>query len=98
MKFKTVLDKTLELTKERKNYFLTKHPELKPYFAKIKSVLLEPNEIRRSKRNRKVLLFYKYFGTILKGKYIVVVAKLNKRNFILTGYVTDKIKIGEKYP
>ncbi len=33
----------------------------------------------------------------MEGKYISVVFKINTRNFILTVYITDKIKAGEKY-
>jgi len=97
MKFKTVIGKTVELTAERKNYILAKHPELKPHFNKIRNVLIKPDEIRRSKRNQQVLLFYKYFAKILGGKYIVVVTKFDTRNFVITAHITDKIKIGKKY-
>lgn len=97
MTFKTILNKTVELTEERKSYFLIKHPELKPHFIKIKIVLTKPDEIRISKRDKQALLFHKHFANILNGKYIVVVTKFNSRNFIITAHITDKIKIGEKY-
>jgi len=96
-KYKTAIGKIVELTEERKNYFLTKHPELKPHFPKIKTVLSKPAEIRLSKRDGRVLLFYKFFDKILGGKYIVVVVKINSRNFIITVHITDKIKAGRKY-
>ena len=34
--------------------------------------------------------------TVISGKYITIVAKFNKTNFILTSYITDKIKTGNK--
>lgn len=97
MLYKTILGKTAQLTEERKGHILAKHPELKPYFVKIKSVLLKPEEIRKSKRDRQVLLFYRHFAKILGGKYIVVLARFNERNFILTSYITDKIMAGDHY-
>lgn len=96
-RYKSKLGREIELTTERKNYILIRHPELKKHFGKIRKVLASPDEIRISKRDRQVLLFYKYFARILGGKYIVVVAKFNLRNFIITAHVTDKVKIGEKY-
>ena len=97
MKFKTILGKTLELTSERKKHIFLYHPDLKPYFGLVKDVLLEPGEIRISKSDPKVLLFYKYFDTILDGKYIMVGVKINGRWFILTSYLTNNILSGENY-
>ena len=97
MKYKTILGKAVELTQERKKYFLDKHPELKPHFSKIKIVLEKPDEIRVSKQDDLVLLFYRHFDKILSGKYVVVVIKINARNFIVTAHITDKIKAGKKY-
>jgi len=97
MKFKTSLGKSAELTLERKKHIFLFHPDLKLYFERLKDVLLEPNGVRISKSDPKVLLFYKYFDTILNGKYIMVGIKTNGRWFILTSYLTDKILSGEKY-
>lgn len=97
MKFKTGLGKTVELTAERKKHIFLFHPDLKPYFESIKVVLSEPNDIRISKSDPKALLFYKYFDTILDGKYIMVGVKTNGRWYILTSYLTNKILSGEKY-
>jgi len=97
VKYKSVIGKTIELTNERKNYFLVRHAGLRYHFSKVKSVLTEPDEIRYSKRDNKVLLFYKFFDKILSGKYIAVVVRVNRRSFIITAYITDKVKIGKKY-
>ena len=64
MKFKTSLGKTVELTSERKKHIFLFHPDLKPHFALVEDVLLESGEVRISKSDPKVLLFYKYFDTI----------------------------------
>lgn len=97
MKFKSSLGKTVELSAERKEHIFLFHPDLKPYFKSIKEVVLEPNDIRISKSDPKVLLFYKFFDNILDGKYIMVGIKTNGRWFILTSYLTNKILSGEKY-
>jgi len=97
MKYKTSIGKIVELTAERKGHIVDKHPELRPYFSKIKKVLLEPTEIRISKLDKHVLLIYGHFDNILGGKYLVTVVKINNRNFIITAHITDKIKAGEKY-
>ncbi len=97
MKYKTTLGKTIELTIERKKHILLYHPDLKPYFPKIKEVLLTPSDLRISKSDPEVLLFYKYFDKIMEGKYILVAVKLGERSFILTSYLTNRMLSGEKY-
>lgn len=97
MKFKTAIGKAVALTEERKLHIIQKHPELADHFDKLKQVLLKPDEIRISKTDQKVLLFYKYFAKIKSGIYITVIAKFNLRNFILTAHTTDVIKMGDKY-
>lgn len=95
-KFQSILG-VVELTNERKSHILTAHPELKNYFEKFIDVLKNPDEIRISKIDKKVLLFYKYFATIQGGKYLSITVKIDKRNFVLTAYITDKIRAGVKY-
>lgn len=97
MLYKSILGKDFELTIERKKHILNFHPDLKPYFSKLKQVFLKPDEIRISKSDRLVLLFYKYFAKIKAGKYIVGVVKTNGRAFILTAYFSNRILSGEIY-
>ncbi len=87
----------VELTSERRKHIISKHPEVKSHIKRISQVLASPNDIRISKIDEKALLFYKYFATIKGGKYINVTVKINQRNFILTAYITDRIRAGEKY-
>ena len=96
MRFKSKIGKIIELTQERKDHILEFHPDLKVHFSKIPKVLEDPDQIRKSKHDPKVLLFYKYFANIKGGKYLAVVVKINKRNFILTSYLTDKTITGKK--
>jgi len=88
----------IELTSERKHHILIFHPELKTHLEKITMVLSEPDEIRYSRLDENVLLFYKFFDKVKDGKYISVTVKTGKkRNFILTAYITDIIRAGEEY-
>lgn len=69
-----------------------KHPEIHGKENEVKVCLKEPVEIRKSSEDQNVLLFYKE-----DGKYFlcVVVRHLNGEGFIITAYITDKIKEGE---
>ncbi len=97
MKYKTILGKIVELTKERIKHISETHPDVIEHLPKIKTALLKPDQIRTDNLDSKVLLFYKYFSKIGDGKYLVVVIKTNKRNFILTFFSTYRMKTGEKY-
>ena len=69
-----------------------KHPTVKGKEAEVKQVLVSPDEIRISKKDKSVLLFYKRIG---KYYLCVVVKFFKKRGFIVTAYWTEKIKEGE---
>ena len=69
-----------------------KHPTLKGKEDAVKQVLCDPDEIRVSKKDSAVLLFYR---RIEKRYLCVVVRFLKKRGFIITAYWTEKIKEGE---
>ena len=97
MKYKSILGKDFELTTERKEHILIFHPDLKPYFSRLKDVFTKPEEIRTSKSDSQVLLFYKYFAKIKGGKYIIGVVKINSRSFVLTAYFSNHKLSGEKY-
>src|SRR3989339_53938 len=69
-----------------------KHPTLKSQEKSVKLTISDPDEIRLSKRDHMVFLFYRK----IKKRYLCVVVKqLNERGFIVTAYWTDKIKEGE---
>lgn len=95
--YKSILGKEFVLTSERKDHIVNFHPDLKPYFSKLKQVFLEPGEIRMSQSDPAVLLFYRYFAKIKEGKYIVGVVKTSGRSFVLTAYFSNRILSGEIY-
>src|SRR3989344_284102 len=91
----SVLNKNIRVTKDYWNKIIkTKHKIMENKENLVKETLRKPDELRISKKDSAVFLYYKK----LNGKYCCVVAKhLNGEGFIITTYITDKIKIGEKY-
>lgn len=69
-----------------------KHPTVKGRELEVKQALYEPDEIRVSRKDKMVLLFYKMFD---KRYLCVVVRFFKKKGFIITAYWTKKIKEGE---
>jgi len=69
-----------------------KHPTVKGKEAEVKQALHDPDEIRISKKDKSVWLFYRKFAQ----RYLCVVVRFfKKRSFIITAYWTKKIKEGE---
>ena len=69
-----------------------KHPTLAGQEHLVIQTLIEPDQIRVSKIDPVVHLFYRK----VEGRYVCVVTKRvePKSGFIMTAYVTDKIKEG----
>ncbi len=71
-----------------------KHPVMQGREDDVKSALQNPSEIRRSKKDAQVYLFYKPERL---GRWICAVTKrLNGDGFLITTYPTDAIKEGER--
>lgn len=72
-----------------------KHPDLADRLLDVQAALREPDEIRRSRRDPAILLFYRSDG--LRQRWVVAVAKhAGDRGFLITAYRTDAIKEGER--
>jgi hypothetical protein len=70
----------------------TKHPIMRDREEPVKQTLTSPESVRRSKKDQAIYLYYR--GT--EGRFCCVVAKhLNGEGFVVTTYLTDKIKAGE---
>jgi len=85
----------VELTDRRWHHIIKEHPEVKPYRKRIQEVLSTPDYVKKSRRDKEVLLYYKFYDDIFTGKYMLVVAKKGLSSLILTCYITDVIKKGE---
>jgi hypothetical protein len=71
-----------------------KHPVMAGHEMEVKDVLETPEEVRRSRSDHDVFLFYR--GRF-PGRWVCAVSKkTGKEGFLITAYPTDAIKEGEK--
>lgn len=94
-KVKTPLGVTIRTTKEYWQLIVTiKHPSIAKYESRVKEALKDPDEIRRSTKDLRVHLYYKSIG---KVGVCVVTDNVDKKNgYVITAYLTDRIKEGEQ--
>jgi len=88
--------RAVRLTDERLAHIL-EHPELSGMADEIGRVLREPAEVRVSRSDESVQLFYNFYAlTKVGGKWLCVVVKATADDsFVITEYLTDKLKAGE---
>ena len=86
----------VRLTDERRTHIL-QHPEMKDLEEAIIMTLEMPQEVRISRSDNSVRLFYRYYdNTVVGSKWLCVVVKYSDLDaFIITAYLTDKLKSGE---
>jgi len=88
----TPLNIKIHTTREYWQKVLTKHPELEGKLDDVQKTLLQPTEIRKSKRDELIFLFY---SENEKFWLCVVTKKIGLEGFLVTAYITDRIKEGE---
>jgi hypothetical protein len=91
----TELGFTVRVTKSHWHLITTvKHPAMAGREDDVESALLYPDEIRRSRSDPAVYLFYKRHS---EGRWVCAVTKrLDGMGFLITTYPTDAIKEGER--
>jgi hypothetical protein len=87
--------KKIRLTTERWRYIVHKRPILENMRTEFEVTIKDPELIKRSVYDPEVVLYYRYFKELLGGKYVVAVIKMNDDDFVVTGYVTHRIKRGD---
>lgn len=88
----TPLDVRVGTTFEYWQYLITKkHKTMEGKEEIVKEVLHHPDEIRQSKIDETVFLYYKQFDKL----YCVVAKHTGEGGFLITAYPTDKVKEGE---
>ncbi|PZV17229.1 MAG: hypothetical protein DCF22_04000 [Leptolyngbya sp.] len=95
MKFEilTPLEFTVRTSESYWQRLIVKHPDLEMLEEVVQQALATPDEIRRSSRDKDVLLFYLARN---ESRWVVAVARrLNGDGFLITSYQTDAIKEGE---
>ncbi len=87
---------SVRLTDERLAHIL-EHAELAGMEDELERVLRVPSEVRRSRSDDDVRLFYEFYAqTRVRGKWLCVVVKyLPDDAFVITAYLTDTVKPGE---
>ena|SRR5688572_7645532 len=70
----------------------TKHPVMAGRESRVKAALETPDEVRQSRIDQQVLLFYKVEAT--KRWTCAVVKRLAGSGFLITAYPTDAVKEG----
>jgi hypothetical protein len=68
-----------------------KHPAMAGKEAQVQKTLTDADEVRQSKTDRTVRLYYRAYGT---AHLCLVTKHLNGEGFIITAYFTDRIKEG----
>lgn len=89
-------DRSVRLTDERMAHIL-QHPEMAGMEAEIVQALRSPLEVRISRSDKTVQFFYEYYAnTRVGGKWLCVVVKYPSADgFVVTAYLTDRLKEGE---
>jgi hypothetical protein len=92
-KIETPLGFTVTCTQKYWDFIVqSKHPALRGHLEDVKATLSAPTEIRRSKKDPHVFLFYAAHQT----RWICAVTKKSDdTGFLITAYPTDSIKAGE---
>jgi hypothetical protein len=90
----------VELSEERERHISAHHPDLLPaHRSRIEETIADPDMIRRSNRVGNARLFTKWFADIRGGRFVIVVVVhdpgLEKRPWIITAYLSRKLKEGE---
>jgi len=90
----TLLGFSVHVTREYWDFITTiKHPVMKGNEERVIKVLSDPDEIRQSKSDQNVYLFYRKER---ETRWLCAVAKDETGSgFLITAYPTDKIKEGE---
>ena len=88
--------RSVRLTDERAAHIL-QHREMAAMEAEIERVLQSPAEVRVSRSDDTVQLFYEFYAqTLVGGKWLCVVVKYPPDDgFVVTAYLTDQLKAGD---
>ena len=89
--------RVIRLTDERLNHVL-EHPEMRGLENAIEETLLHPEGVIQSFSDSQAKLYYRfYMGTRVGDKFLCVVVRVKDEDaFVLTAYLTDKVKRGVK--
>lgn len=86
----------IRLTDERLEHIL-EHPEMASMEPAVAETLARPERVVRSRSDDEVRLYYRFYPETRVGdKFLCVVVKAGADDaFVITAYLTDKVKEGE---
>ena len=86
--------RTIYLTNERWNHIKSDHVEMSAELENIKTVLKEPNFVKKSEYDENVRFYYGYCkDRKSQAKYLLIAIKyLNGNGFIITAFYTNRVK------
>lgn len=91
----TLLGSRVRVARVRWNLIvLVKHPAMAGRESDVKTALEAPDEVRQSRTDATVILFYKRVSA--KRWVCAVIKRLKEEGFLITAYSTDAIKEGVK--
>ena len=88
------LDKHIRTTESHWNLIVRyKHPEVEGMEKEVQETLIFPESVRISQEDDRVFLYYRQFGKL----FVCVVCKhFESDGFIITCYLTNKVKEGKQ--
>ena len=88
--------RAIRLTDERRQHIL-EHPEMSGLESSIGETLADPQAVVESLSDPEARLYYRYyFATVVGDKFLCVVVKLAEADaFVVTAYLTDRVKKGK---
>ncbi len=87
---------TVELTDERRQHILVKHPDLLPeHFDHLAKTVADPDQVRRDNRFPATRLLARWFDDLKGGKFLIVAVVSDpppdeERHWIVIAYVARK--------
>ena len=95
LKAVTPLALSVKVTQERWNMIVSvKHPVMNGHEDDVRAALEHPDEVRRSRRDPDVLLFYRLERP---GRWTcAVIRRTDEDGLLITAYPTDAVKEGER--
>ena len=93
--FRDYQGRAVRFTDERHRHILD-HPEMAAVDAEIEHALAGPDSVVESVSDPETRLYYRYLASTLVGaKQLCVVVKVQSADaFVITAYLTDKVKKG----
>ena len=87
--------RSIRLTDERWRH-IEEHPEMVGLRGAVAETLRKPEAVVQSRSDPSARLYYRFYHrTMVGGKYLCVVVKVRREDaFVVTAYLTDRLKRG----